>query len=206
MTHGPTLLLKIPGSGSLVYLATTNSGNNFGATFWTDGRMDAPMWPDEPPLRVHPTTRELFWVDDCEKITEDEDGSETESNAVPFAVDPEAADWLQAIETGVATTPNQLRTLLIWFWWVSNDQVRRTGRLALNRETFNRHVSRLVDVLNKDDPNDRMMAADAARQIGQFDLANDLLSFPWSEEYETAAERIQALTENRDPLVRTLLP
>jgi hypothetical protein len=168
--------------------------------------MDAPMWPDEPPLMVHPKTRELFWVEDCEVVESPDEISAARSSNTPFAENPDASDWLQAIESGMAGNSEQLRSLLIWFWWIANDEVRKTGRLSMNLETFRLHASRLVEVLDKNDPNDRMMAAEAARQTGQFALAAELLNFDWPEEYLTAVERVRSLAESGDTLVRKLLP
>jgi hypothetical protein len=51
-----------------------------------------------------------------------------------------------------------------------------------------------------------MMAAEAARQTGQFALAAELLNFDWPEEYLTAVERVRSLAESGDTLVRKLLP
>jgi hypothetical protein len=39
---------------------TLMSGNTFGATFWTDGKQEAPMLPDMPWLVKCPHLRRIF--------------------------------------------------------------------------------------------------------------------------------------------------
>lgn len=41
------------------------SGNTFGATFWSDGWVDAPMMPEDKVVIVCPHCREAVWRDDC---------------------------------------------------------------------------------------------------------------------------------------------
>jgi hypothetical protein len=40
-------------------------GNTFGATFWSDGWVDAPMMPTEKVVIVCPHCRQSVWRDDC---------------------------------------------------------------------------------------------------------------------------------------------
>jgi hypothetical protein len=72
MTPGPTRILKTPLLGAIVKVSTICSGNTFGAQYWTDGKREAPMLPDEPWLRLQPETDELFWMDECEQVAVEE--------------------------------------------------------------------------------------------------------------------------------------
>ena len=44
------------------------SGNTFGAKFWPDGKMDAPMMPDYPAYVGCPHCEANFWVDDSKVV------------------------------------------------------------------------------------------------------------------------------------------
>ncbi len=78
------MILKIPQSGDLVKISTILSGNTFGARWWSDGKMEAPMMPDEPWLRRHPGTGEMFWSDACAEVALEEPWEES-SNRIPWA-------------------------------------------------------------------------------------------------------------------------
>jgi len=60
--------MKAPGCQKPVKFSTIASGNTFGAVYWTDGKREAPMLPDDPWLRKSPTEGVLFWSDECEEI------------------------------------------------------------------------------------------------------------------------------------------
>lgn len=51
MLPGPDQILECPSSGAPVAQPTISSGNTFGATYYTDGWMDAPM-PPQPRWRT----------------------------------------------------------------------------------------------------------------------------------------------------------
>jgi len=126
MTFGPNEILLIPTSGKLVKIRTLNSGNTFGAVYWTDGKREARMLPDEPWLRVHPKNREFFWTDECKKVADEQ---LLEPNPkyleVPFAESPTLEDYRRALSTLPALTLEKERYLRMRFWWEANDPVRR---------------------------------------------------------------------------------
>jgi len=48
------------------------SGNTFGATFWTDGKRDAPMLPDLPEFVKCPHCKLLLWINEQEELLDAE--------------------------------------------------------------------------------------------------------------------------------------
>jgi len=48
MLPGPTIVRKCSTCGKLIAQPTLLSGNTFGARFWTDGKREAPMLPEQP--------------------------------------------------------------------------------------------------------------------------------------------------------------
>jgi hypothetical protein len=68
MTPGPTLVYQCSGSGKPLFVESINSGNTFGATFWTFGHMDAPMLPEELPFLISPHTGQWLWIDDLKLL------------------------------------------------------------------------------------------------------------------------------------------
>ncbi|MFZ4580311.1 MAG: hypothetical protein ACOYOB_18160, partial [Myxococcota bacterium] len=70
MTPGPTIINKCSACAKLVEQATIGSGNTFGATFWTDGKREAPMLPDPLWLVMCPHCQAPLWVDELEVLGE----------------------------------------------------------------------------------------------------------------------------------------
>ena len=50
------------------------------------------------------------------------------------------------------------------------------------------------------------MAAEVARQLGNFEKALELLKFEYESGYANAVNHIRALVENKDAIVRELVP
>ena len=70
MLPGPTLVKKCPSCEGLLQEETMASGNTIGATFWTDGKREAPMLPDFPWMVKCAHCGELLWVDELEQVDE----------------------------------------------------------------------------------------------------------------------------------------
>src|SRR5690349_12257926 len=68
MIPGPILIRRCARCEGLMKHATMYSGNSFGATYWTDGFMYAPMLPREEVVIRCPHCKNLDWIDDLEKV------------------------------------------------------------------------------------------------------------------------------------------
>jgi len=206
MQPGPNYIYKTPITGALVKVSSICSGNTFGATFWTDGWHEAPMLPDEPWLQLHPITNELFWTDECEKIDSELPWESNEKYVdVPFAATPTLKNYQTVLASGFASTPKKERYIRLRYWWAANDPVRHEEQNASFPPDHRENLQKLRALLRKSDPNQRLMAAEISRELGDFDKATDLLNFPFPEKYAHSVERISALIEERDVRVREVI-
>lgn len=203
MLPGPTLIMKAPGCQKPVKFSTIASGNTFGATWWTDGKQEAPMLPDNPWLRKSPSEGVLFWSDECEEIgsmggwqAEDQD-SHPEWEGLEFAEEPDEADNFKAIDDGVGGTPEKLRYLRIRLWWAGNDPIREDRNRKLSAEHL-QNLENLEPMLSEDDPNERMMRAEICRELGKFEEGRRLLRFAFPKGYLDAVEKISGLCVEGD--------
>ena len=202
MTPGPIQILKISLSGTLVKIATIASGNTFGARYWTDGKQEAPMLPDQPWLRSHPETGELFWTDECEEVAEETVWEDDESyQDVAFAEEPTLDDYRRALLSGVVSTPEQKRYVLMRYWWAANDAARDGDASAAPPSDFSERLLQFRALLDTTDPNQRLMAAEVARQLRDFSTATHLLDFQFPEGYSRAVNLIKKLTNEEDSTV-----
>jgi hypothetical protein len=205
MTPGPNLIRRIPASGDLVKFATANSGNTCGARRWTDGKVETPMMPHMPWLRVNPVTGELFWGDETEEVnTEEPREAKPEYLRVPFAVEPGLHGYRRALESGLGSEPDKTLYLHLGFWWAANDPFRRGRPDAVRPPDFAEKLHALIALLDPRDPGDRLMIAEARRQLGEFAAAGELLAEAFPKPLWFPARIVRKWTERQDDQVREL--
>ena len=207
MRPGPTLIMKAPGCKKPVKFSSINSGNTIGATFWTDGKCEAPMWPDEPWLRKSPSEGILFWSDECEEIGQidffaDEE-SKPEWEELEFAEEPTEADYLAATSNGIANTEERLRYIRMRLWWSGNDPIRRKEINQLSQEHL-QNLSKFASILSEDDTNQKLMKAEVLRELSRFNEALKLLEGDFPDDYQDTVHRIRELTVAQNNNVATL--
>ncbi len=207
MTPGPTLIMKAPGCVKPVKFATIASGNNFGATYWTDGKQEAPMLPDEPWLRVSPAEKVIFWSDECEEIGQigyfSQADENHEWNDLVYAEEPSEDDYFRALQSGIAGTPDKERYIRMRLWWQASDPFRQ-GRPSLFSEAQRNNLQHFESILSDDDDNQRLMKAEALRQLSRFEDALRLLDGDFPEGYAHAVSRIRDLAAKGESNVAKL--
>lgn len=205
MTPGPNQILKTPLTGALAKITTIMSGNTFGARYWTDGKREAPMLPDQPWLRMVPGTGELFWTDECEAVGEEEPWTgNSEFANVPYAEEPAVEDYVRALSDGMASSPEKESYIRMRLWWAANDPVRH-GKTATPLWPGHRdNLIRLLALLTESDPHQRLMAAEVCRQLGNFTRASELMTLDFPQDYQRAVNRIKTLNDQCDQVVRQM--
>jgi hypothetical protein len=196
MLPGPILIIKAPGCTKLLKQSTLASGNTFGATFWTDGKMEAPMLPDKPWLMKSPSEGVLFWTDECEVLGEisffSEEPENLEWEDLEFAEEPDEADYLAVISKGFADTPEKMRYTRIRFWWQGNDRIRCQEWTELPYLHIE-NLTELLPLLADDDASQRVMKAEVLRELSLFDESLKLLSGNFPSDFQQAVGRIREL-------------
>lgn len=205
MTPGLTIIRKCSACFKLIKQHTIGSGNTFGATFWTDGKREAPMLPDQPWLVMCPHCHVPLWIDELEELGKTEPWGDEQSkfkDAREYEK-PSLDDYFALFANGVVD-PEKEQYARLRAWWVGNDE-RRTnaGKIPMSpREVAN--VTAFAHTLNESDANDLVMKAEAMRELGRFDDALSLLSKSVDENIAQAVEIIKGLSEKRDPYVREM--
>ena len=207
MIPGPTRIMKAPGCQKPVKFSTIASGNTIGATFWSDGKCEAPMLPDEPWLRKSPTEEVLFWTDECEEIGQvdffSEDYDKGEWKDLDYAEEPSEDDYMAALHPVVAHTPEKERYIRMRLWWCGNDRIRQGETTELSDKHLE-NLQSLVYILSDEDDDQRLMKAEVLRELSRFDDALRLLDSQFPEDYDHAVNRIRDLASNSESKVATL--
>jgi hypothetical protein len=220
MIPGPDLVLACPHCGALSRLFTLSSGSPIGAVSWTDGYQDMPDAPRQPNLvRCHGCGK-LHWTVEAREIGMIDPAASAENRDVKYAdfsqpepptdgtPPPEAwltapamksldeAGYLEALQEGLASTPEQELELRIYAWWRGNDPHRKldtTSRFPSSAEAI-ANAERLIE-LTKDGEHELVLfRAEALRQLGRFDEARESL-YGLCSDYAPAREKLRELIE-----------
>lgn len=250
MRPGPDLVVACPRCGRRARARTLLSGNTFGARFWTDGKVEAPMLPTHPPVAPCRACGRMFWWRDTVIATSSNDwigawlllgmiggsfmplalgasqnwcllGGFAGGLSIGLARDlrwrwrgiraPSRAQFLEAIAEGLGSTREREVTLRLHAWWAANDP-SRPAMAAQESAPVHRdaprlsgadaaNLLRLHELLDPATPEQRLLKAEAARELGDFEGASALLAGELPDEQAQVAARIRELVGMRNSTV-----
>jgi len=206
MRPGPTIIKKCSDCSELFQQHTIKSGNTFyGAIFWTDGKRETPMFPDQPWLVMCPHCQTPLWIAELEEIVEVESWrDENGMSKIAIAYEsPSIDDYIILLERG-ACSPDKERYVRLRLWWAGNDARRSSDKEIplLSLEASN--MTTFAEMLNESDANDVVMKAEIMRELGRFDDARALLDRSIDSSMTQAVEIIKSLVTNCDCHVREM--
>lgn len=212
MIPGPDQIVACPKCDAIAKYATILSGNNAGATFWTDGRQIAPMLPSTPSVVKCHHCANYYWLADAKRLGRVYDGDPNQPpdptwTAAPLIRELTEHQYYEAISRGLAGSPKQERALRIYAWWRRNDLFRdfdyaqSMEGLELDAEAWRKNLNALTGVLREDE-NDQLLKAEVLRELGEFDQAKTVLARVTSPQFSWIADSIRILCGARDANVR----
>jgi len=177
----------------------TLSGNTIGAKFYTDGRRYAPMLPEHPWLAKCPACGGLFWVDETEQVDIGFDAAEGK----PQVKAPSGKEILDFL-AGRSLPKEKELYLRMRCWWKANDAWRWNPNAApAFSKDQEQNLNALSAMLDETEPNQRILKAEIARELGNFEECLLLLSYQFGEGYDFATNFIRKLAEEK---VRSVKP
>lgn len=155
LTPGPTKIRKCSVCSELFRQFIIASGNAIGATFWSDGKLEAPMLPEQPWLVRCPQCSALVWVDEQELVGVvpfgPNDGAFSEAKRY---LTPTASDYEKMVPKW-AHDRKKCRYLRQQAWWAANDDRRESANPTSFSEDEARNVDAFVELLDESNHNDR---------------------------------------------------
>jgi len=151
--------------GDLIGEDVLLSGNTFGADFYTDGKINAPMLPEHYVLFKCPHCQSLLWSDDLQ-ISE----LDNQTNVAPYLT-PSFNDYIYKLKEGDAGREEYLR---VKAWHVGNDQRRqKNSKLELSIDEINnlKELTGIVDSIN----DGNILKAEIKRELSLFSESIDIL-------------------------------
>ena len=199
MMPGETIYRECPACDKLLIERTLTSGNTIGARYWTDGKMDAPMFPQTPALVRCAHCQTLLWLPEAREhqfATPPKMFQNVEGAHEPIA--PTENDYLEAIGSGLAPDKEREIYCRVHAWHRFND-ARRDEKNATELGELSAvaasNMKELFAMLDRMKPEQRMLRAEIARELGRFPEALALLNFDFGEDYGATAACIRALAQ-----------
>ena len=196
-TPGPTIIHECTSCGSHVAEETQASGNSCGAKYWTDGRREAPMDPDQDWLVICPHCHSLVWIDEGTQIGMTDHprfNSSTYPDAQP-ALSPEHQDYLRYSKECGSLDYEKERYVRLRAWWLSNDVRRTTSQKVPLSSDEIENLRAYIRLLDFSDPVDRISKAEALRELGEYDEAVHMLSTKYPPGLQPVVNTIRHLAK-----------
>lgn len=213
MMPGNTYVRECPHCSGKFTQPTMASGNTFGAKFWPDGKMDAPMMPEYPAYVGCPHCKGNFWVEDTNVVKSFGYNEEREipdltldsnQNPIPYTV-PTKKIYLQGLEDLNITKENEiyLRSKLMQLYNdVNRDQKVQKPAIAAQIENWNR----LLEILDSNDTQEKLLKVEIYREMSNFEEAKKAFTGEFDEEYMDTMDMLDKLIEARDSKVMCINP
>jgi hypothetical protein len=210
MLTDPPVLRKCPACEHLIRNYEIVSGNTFGAICWSDGCTDAPMLPDQLELVKCPQCRHLLWIEEEAQALKELWGSPEFQRKWPESADPEVPNENEYVKFANSNELPRDKEIYVRTraWWSANDRKRDRDPNDSSEEEFSTeqktNLLRLRDLLDDVNASDRLMKAEIARELGQFDEALALLDFSFSKGMSVYVTTIKKLAEDKIKQVRAI--
>jgi hypothetical protein len=180
----------------------TVSGNTIGAVLFTDGKRHAPMFPDHPQLAKCPVCGGLFWVQEAVEVDYGFEAAEGKKK-IQAPSEKELLDYL----VGQALPRKQEKYLRFRAWLAANDVWRwlPNPKSDFSKEQV-KNLKILATLLDESDPDQRILKAEIARELGNFAECLLLLSYQFDKGYDRAVGFIRKLVEENVRSVKQFSP
>ena len=203
VAYMPALIVReCPHCKAHVVQEETVSGNTIGAKFYTDGRRYAPMLPDHFWLAKCFVCGGLFWIDESVEVDTGFDAAKGKQQVLKPA-EKELLGFL----TGPALPADKELYVRVSAWRSANDAWRRNPNAtpAFSKDQV-QNLKALSEMLDEKEPNQRILKAEIARELGNFGECLGLLSYHFDERYGYAVGFIKKLAEEKVRVVRSISP
>lgn len=211
MLPGADLIIACPHCQALAKVFSLASGNSFGAITWTDGFQDMPMNPRPPRITRCHACGKAFWVGEAPPVGYLLPETETLPEKAAWMAAPhieplDEAGLFQAIEEGLAYSPELELELRVAAWWRGNDAFRvddaSVGFPTSPEAIVN--MEHLLDLMKDGEEDLLLFRAEALRQLGRFDEIEETLQGVGCSDYWPAKSKQLELAKAGDRKLRKL--
>lgn len=205
MTPGPTLIVKCSSCDGLFKQRTIASGNTSRAKYWTDGKMEAPMFPNIPAAVSCPHCQSLVWLHELEEVANlerVEKDAVSEFEELPHYKDLTADQYWKTLDAGALGDEKEAYLRFTLFHLFNNDRRNDEEKPYNPRELKN--MSEFLVLANERNERAILMKAELLRCLGRFNEAMDVLDRDFDYEFAKPAELIYTLAMREDRYVKQI--
>ena len=207
MLPGPTLVRECSSCHGHVIETTMASGNTFGALFWPDGKMEAPMMPNYAAYVGCAHCNASFWIEDIKEVGQFSWGekiTDTFSDATQYK-EPTEEIFLQGLKENDLTKNKEIylrSNLMRLYNDINRDQ--KVQRPSTQAQIDN--WKRLIEILGTEPTADKLLKGEIYREMGEFDQAEATLKGEFDEDYLQSLDILDKLIKARDSRVKCINP
>ena len=206
MLPGPVEIIQCPDCDQKFKKSTMMSGNTMGATFWTDGKREAPMLSESIAVSFCKECSSYFWVDEAEVVDEAPPDSHKylDLDYLKKLTLEQYIDALQKIE--IRSDQDEFY-LLRQIWWKYNDYYREDKDAEIPQDikkVIPDLLDRLLNNFNEENDERLLMKGELLRELGQFKAAEKTLNKISNPEYKEVKQFIMKLTKNENSELKEL--
>lgn len=185
MLPGPTLVYKCPKCNNLISKGSLRSGNTFGATIYSDGKIYASHNPEFPSIVKCSKCELIFWLNEKCYIGTEASPQETNTIKEYDGIEIEASKFLtvdeysEALNAGVFETVHEEIFIRLRIWWDFNHR-KRNDLPFFDSETekslWFENINRLLELFDTTDVHQRIYIAELNRHLGNFETCMNIIN------------------------------
>jgi hypothetical protein len=150
------------------------SGNTFNAQYYSDGKMEAPMLPEVPSIIRCEQCALIFKLDRDLRLY----SLPSDTQKTFFADCLDIKGWTEALEMKLYENDIQELNYRYHLLWKYNDPFRKATEAPCNLASdpaYVKNILRMLDLMDKEDAQDMVFAAEMNRLIGRFGISQMIL-------------------------------
>jgi len=205
---GPDYLFECPKCSAPLKVGSLISGNTFGATTYSDGKMIAPMLPNFPDLTKCKKCNAIFWLSEMEAIGTCD---QWKDDYKPACEDADDADFLDITDLfrslGMDNVKNDKKkeiNVRIQIWWAFNDRIRKGDNLFAHekdKDLWNENCRKLIKLFDEKDVDQKIMIAELYRNLGDFKKSLKILNSIDNKDYDWVIKKLLNECKKRNTLL-----
>jgi hypothetical protein len=209
-TPGPDYIYECPKCSNLLKKGSNNSGNTFGSTLYSDGKMIAPMLPEFPNLTKCKKCDTILWLSTMKEVGTcdawDEKCKKEWKNA-DRAEFLDVTDLFRFLEMDIVKNDKEKEKIVRQrIWWTFNDRLRNNKEIFVQENDevlWEQNCRRLVELFDTTDVNQKIMTAELHRNLGGFESCMELIN-SLDSNFDWLIEKFKTECKNGNKLLMKL--
>ncbi len=179
MRPGDIMIYRCPACGAEVACESLMSANTFGALYYSDGYISSSMFPDVPSITRCFRCYNIFWLYKERLVDQKPFFYDLSYTNIGLARTLTMNEYFEAIERKIFRSDKDELHLRKMIWWGFNHRVRNGRELFETEdesEMWKENCTRLIELLDSNDIDERIMKADLHRCLGRFEECMQIIN------------------------------